>query len=80
VAKLCQHDAHDLTRQGKSFDRQRLPRRTQDELAGVGEAAADDHELRVEDVHEGADAGSEPVPELGQVGNRSLIAALGRVD
>ncbi len=79
-AELREHDADELPRQRKPLDLQRLARRSQDELARVREAAADDHELGVEDVHERADAGSEPVPELGQVGDRAFIAGLGLVD
>src|SRR5713101_1572051 len=57
--ELCAHDRHSVARAGERFTPQNLARRMEYEVACGREPAADHDEVRVEDVHEAADAGAE---------------------
>src|SRR5436305_5875338 len=50
-----------------------LAGRAEQQLARGSEAASDDHELRLEHVHEGRDAGAEPAPDVRERPDRFLL-------
>src|SRR6266566_6542597 len=57
--ELRADDRHSITRSRERFTAQDLARGVEHEVAGSRKAAADHDQLRVEDVHEAADAGAE---------------------
>src|SRR5262249_44476403 len=75
-AKHGRDDADEVARRLQGLALNALARRLEQEVAGRREPAADDDDLGVEDVHERADAASEPMPDLCESGGRGVGAPL----
>src|SRR4051794_5962285 len=72
--QLGAHDPYAVARARQALTGDDLARGIEDEVARRGEAAADHHELRVEDVDEAADPGAKPSPDAVQDVDRPRLA------
>src|SRR4030095_2389552 len=79
VPEMRGNDPHQIPPRAESLDGKRPTRRVQDQVAGAGEAAAEDHELRIEDVHERRDPGAKMAPEPREILLRPVVTVQGGI-